>query len=170
MKKHITTIVSALRDYVPYFLSCIALFAIVWFVCLEFELDNSWWYLLLVSGVTGLSFLIPVVSNRFKPLWSIVGIGLSKLIPIIDRFAILIIPMIITELLAYGRKVLHFGGILIDVLIAIFASWLLVTFSTPIATIIILPVAIILSLVIDFDFNFSLKKDRVEEDTTNSKE
>ena len=154
-------------------ISVIATIAIAWYLFTYYSVINTWWSLPLLAGATGLlSVILPLLIRRFKPLWSIIATGFTLLImqilPFFSTYGestkfwgltiIILVIAMITEALAHGISILHIGEFILDLIISIAAAWLITTFETPITTVVLLLITFISTLVIDFNFEFSLKR------------
>jgi len=163
-----------------FFLSIVAILAILWFVFSSLELITRWWALPAIAAFTGiLSIVIPSLAKRFRPFASVISVGWAILLyltilpftasKLLALTIIIFIIAIITEILTNSG--LHIGSLLLDLLISAVTAWLLTKLSfTCLGTLLGLLDCYLVVLLIDFDFSFSIKKRNTNEEDDNNTE
>lgn len=162
------------------FFNVIAMVAITWYICTYYSVLNNWWTLPLVAAIIAINAIfLPLLANRFKPLWSVTSTGISLLaLQILTNmglspnskiwclFGIILIISVITDILVHGPSVIHVGELLLDCVIALASAWFVIKFSHPITTVSIMLVAFILVILFDFNCNLSIKGKSNDKDET----
>lgn len=145
----------------------IAIIAISWYLLKAFSFLECWWALPATALATGIfAAVLPFIIRRFSAPFAIISTGLELfIIQIMSSFTSTanLIPLCITIfIIAILTEIatnsdLHFGTLILDVLLSLLSAWIIIRFSKAIATLIILFINYLLVILVDFDFKFSIK-------------
>lgn len=152
--------------------TAIAVIAISWYLLKAFGFLTAWWALPATALVTGIfAAVLPFILRRYSAPFAIISTGLSLLViqimgnfisttNIVALFIVIFTIAIITEIATNSS--LHFGSLILDALLSLFAAWLIIAFSKALATVITLFICYLLIILVDFDFKFTIKSRKTE--------
>ena len=155
------------RHRIAISVTVIAVLAIVWNLLEDMNYLNKWWALPLTAAITGiLAIIIPFLGKKFSILYSINAVGFTLLLMAIMRsfFTINILSVweaiiVIAVITEFTQKTFHIGAGLFDLFISFVSAYLINNYgsSSMVITVIILLITYLMVILIDFDFQFSVK-------------
>jgi len=171
MKKIFTNTLNA----TPIFLSVVATIAITWYLATAYNVANTWWFLPLLAGITGISATThPWLCKRSDVFYSWISAGCAILVLDLLNEGInfsgitllLFIIAFFTDLCVHGLKVLHFGELLFDLGISLLSALAIVKLDTyPISIVAILIVTYCVIIMLDLnDPIITWKRSRISKD------
>lgn len=168
LKSNLAKVLLTICKAMPTFITIVAIISTIVYLCTYFEVTTRVWYLPLLAGVTGLTALIlPALAKVAKPLWSVVSTGITlfvmQILPewmftVYVVFALICLIATFSDACVHGSSNLSWGNAIFNSIISCISALIIFKVENELATAIILLIVYLITLIVDFNFQFSIKR------------
>ena len=147
--KNITTSVKnffvGIGNQLPIVLSIIATITIIGYMFISYELLNNWWSLPVIAISSGIiSMLLTTLSKRYQPCYAVTEVGIflltmttwNSIIAFNSFFELAVCLYVISIIFDLALARFSVRTVIIDFLVAFFASWIIFPLDNGIITLI----------------------------------